>query len=231
MLEELKEKVLEANLALVRHGLVILTWGNASGLDRGEGLMVIKPSGVAYASMRASDMAVVSLSDGKVVEGAMRPSSDAATHLAFYRAFEGCGGVVHTHSAHATAWAQAGLDIPAQGTTHADYFHGPIPCARALTKEEIEGDYELATGEAIIEAFRLRGIDPASVPGALAHSHGPFAWGSDPLKAVENSVVLEEVARLGLWVKLLSPDSPPMGKALLDRHFWRKHGPGAYYGQ
>lgn len=231
MLEELKERVLAANLALPKSGLAILTWGNASGLDREKGLMVIKPSGVAYDEMRARDMVVVSLADGEVAEGDRKPSSDTATHLVLYRAFKKAGGIVHTHSTCATAWAQAGVDIPAEGTTHADYFHGPIPCAQGLSEEEIEKGYELATGEAIAKTFLARGIDPESVPAALVRSHGPFAWGKDPAKAVENAVVLEEVARMGLWSRILRSDIPPVGKALLDKHFLRKHGPGAYYGQ
>lgn len=231
MLDELKAAVLAANLDLPKLGLVILTWGNVSGVDRAKGLMVIKASGVGYGEMGLSDMVAVSLADGKVVEGDKRPSSDTETHLALYRAFEGVGGIVHTHSPNATAWAQAGLDIPAQGTTHADYFHGPVPCTRDMADSEIEGDYEAATGEVIVKTFQERGVDPLSVPAALVRSHGPFTWGRTPAKAVENALVLEEVAKMGLWGAILRPGLAPMGKTLLDRHYLRKHGPGAYYGQ
>jgi L-ribulose-5-phosphate 4-epimerase len=231
MLEDLKEAVLKANLALPRHGLCILTWGNVSGLDRGRGLMVIKPSGMPYDEIRVEDLAVVDLDAGRQVEGDRKPSSDTPTHLVLYRAFDGISSVVHTHSAHATVWAQAGLDIPALGTTHADYFHGPVPCARALAADEIAGDYEAATGEVIVETFRERGVDPLAVPGSLVRFHGPFAWGGSPAEAVERAVVLEEVAKLALWGRALAPDAPSVPKNLLDRHYLRKHGAGAYYGQ
>jgi len=228
MLEELKAAVCEANRELPRRGLVTYTWGNVSGLDRARGLMVIKPSGVPYDELRPDRLVTLDL-DGRVVEGTLRPSSDAPTHLALYRAFAGVGGVAHTHSRQAAAWAQAGRDIPALGTTHADYFHGPIPCARALTDEEIAGDYEAATGRVLVEA--LRGRDPLAMPAALARQHASFTWGRDAAEAVHNAVVLEEVAGMALHTLWLSPDAPPVSAALLDRHYRRKHGPAAYYGQ
>ncbi|HXP95060.1 MAG TPA: L-ribulose-5-phosphate 4-epimerase [Telmatospirillum sp.] len=231
MLEQLKESVFEANLALPRHGLVTFTWGNVSGIDRQRGLMVIKPSGVDYAVMTVADMVVVDLESGAVVEGALKPSSDTPTHLVLYRAFAAIGGIVHTHSRHATVWAQAGKDIPATGTTHADYFYGSIPCTRMLSNDEIAGDYEVETGLVIVETFQSRGLVPDRIPGALVHSHGPFAFGKDPLDAVHNAVVLEEVAYMGLFAEVLTPGLPPMQQTLLDRHYLRKHGSGAYYGQ
>ncbi|MGA2177706.1 MAG: L-ribulose-5-phosphate 4-epimerase [Verrucomicrobiota bacterium] len=229
MLEPLKKAVCQANLDLVREGLVIHTWGNASGIDRARGLVVIKPSGVSYAGMTPAHMVVVALDTGKVVEGEFKPSSDTATHLALYRAFHGVGGVVHTHSLHATAWAQAGRPIPALGTTHADYFHGEVPCTRPLTAREIKTDYELNTGVVIIERFR--GMDPLDFPAVLVASHGPFAWGADVGGAAHNAVVLEFVARLAAETLRLNPKVKPMPAGLLDKHFFRKHGPGAYYGQ
>ncbi len=231
MLEELKRTVCEANLLLPRHGLVTFTWGNVSGVDREGGLMVIKPSGVEYENMGPDDMVVIRLSDGERVEGRCKPSSDTDTHLALYRAFPGLGGIVHTHSRWATSFAQAGRDVPALGTTQGDYFYGDIPCTRRMTPEEIGGRYELETGNVIVETFRTRRIDPDQVPAALVCSHGPFAWGTDPLNAVHNAVVLEEVAFMAFHAMALNPDLPPMQRELLDKHYLRKHGPGAYYGQ
>lgn len=231
MLERLKIEVFEANRALPGHHLVALTWGNASGVDREEGLMVIKPSGVEYARMRPEDMVVIAIEDGRVVEGALKASSDAATHRFLYQCFPKIGGIVHTHSRHATAWAQAGLDLPPLGTTHADYFNGHIPCTRALSEEEIAGDYEQATGDVIVETFQDRGLDPMEMQAVLVRSHGPFTWGLTPAKAVENTIVLEEVAYINGWSFLLNPGLGDMQKALKDRHFYRKHGDGAYYGQ
>jgi L-ribulose-5-phosphate 4-epimerase len=231
MLEDLKQRVYEANMALPRHGLVTFTWGNASAIDRQSGRVVIKPSGVEYDALTADDMVVVDLASGEVIEGRLRPSSDTPTHLVFYRAIPGVGGVVHTHSRHATIWAQAGLDIPAYGTTQADYFYGAVPCTRLMTDAEIAGAYEEETGNVAVETFRSRGIDPAAVPSVLIHSHGPFAWGEDAGAAVHNAVVLEEVAYMALNARLLNPSLPPMQKSLLDRHYLRKHGRDAYYGQ
>lgn len=234
MLEELKESVLQANLELPRRGLVVYTWGNVSGVDRERGLMVIKPSGVSYEAMKASDMVVVSLETGEKVEGALNPSSDTPTHIVLYREFPEAGGIVHTHSRWATTLAQAGRDLPPLGTTHADHFYGAVPCTRAMRGEEIEGvpgHYEWETGHVIVEAFRERGIDPASVPAALVRSHGPFTWGKTPAKAVENAVVLEELAFMAWHDLALDPDLPDMPRALLDKHYLRKHGASAYYGQ
>jgi L-ribulose-5-phosphate 4-epimerase len=228
MIAELKAQVLEANLELVRRGLVIHTWGNASGIDRAQGLVVIKPSGVPYDSMRAEDMVVCDM-EGKVVGGSMKPSSDLATHLLLYREFGEIGGVVHTHSEYATAWAQAGRPIPPFGTTHADYFYGPVPVTDELTDEEIAGEYVLNTGVAI--ARRFRGIDPLAVPGVLVAGHAPFAWGKSVHDAAHNAVVLEAVAKMA-WVTLqVNPEAKPVSQALLDRHYFRKHGAGATYGQ
>jgi L-ribulose-5-phosphate 4-epimerase len=234
MLEELKEAVLQANLELPRRGLVVYTWGNVSGVDRERGLMVIKPSGVSYEAMKASDMVVVSLETGEKVEGALNPSSDTPTHVVLYREFPEAGGIVHTHSRWATTLAQAGRDLPPLGTTHADHFYGAVPCTRAMRREEIEGvpgHYEWETGHVIVEAFRERGIDPACVPAALVRSHGPFTWGKTPAKAVENAVVLEELAFMAWHDLALDPDLPDMPRALLDKHYLRKHGASAYYGQ
>lgn len=228
MLESLKELVCEANLLLPAYHLVTFTWGNVSGIDRDRGLVVIKPSGVPYEGMAPEDMVVVDL-DGQVVEGRWKPSSDTPTHLELYRAFPGCGGVVHTHSRWATVFAQAGREIPAMGTTQADYFFGAVPCARPMTEAEITGDYERETGKVIVEA--LAGKDPLQIPGALVRSHGPFTWGKDPMEAVHNAVVLEEVAFLDWHALLLSPDSGPMSQTLLEKHYLRKHGANAYYGQ
>lgn len=227
MLENLKEEVLEANLDLVRHGLVIFTWGNVSAIDRASGRVVIKPSGVEYEALKAEDMVVVDL-DGNVVEGSLRPSSDTPTHLALYRAFEGIGGVVHTHSTYATAWAQAGLDIPSLGTTHADYFHRAVPCTGDMTHAQIDGDYEAETGAVIVERFR--GLDPLHTPGVLVKNHGPFAWGRDAHEAVYNATVLEQVAKMAFVTKLLNPTAG-IDPLLVEKHFRRKHGPDAYYGQ
>lgn len=228
MLEELKQQVLEANLLLPKYQLVTFTWGNVSGIDRERGLVVIKPSGVPYEGMTAEDMVVVDL-EGRVAEGKWRPSSDTATHLELYKAFPACGGVVHTHSRWATTFAQAGRGIPAMGTTQGDYFYGAIPCTRPMTGEEIRGEYEEETGKVIVETFR--GKDPAAVPGVLVFSHGPFAWGKDPLEAVHNAVVMEEVAFMDWHAMVLNPELGPMQQTLLDKHYLRKHGKNAYYGQ
>lgn len=228
MLAELKELVLAANLELCARNLVIYTWGNVSGVDREKGLVVIKPSGVPYAQLTASQMVVVDL-DGQIVEGALRPSSDTPAHLVLYRSFPGIGGVAHTHSAWATSWAQAQRGIPCYGTTHADHFHGEIPCTRGLARVEIEGDYEANTGAVIAERFAKQ--DSLHCPGVLVANHGPFTWGQDAGQAVENSVVLEEVARMAAIASLLRPDLTTADQALVDKHFQRKHGAGAYYGQ
>jgi L-ribulose-5-phosphate 4-epimerase len=229
MLQKLKRKVCQANLDLVKEGLVVQTFGNASAIDRERGLVVIKPSGVAYERMKPEHMVVVELKSGRVVEGKLKPSSDTPTHLVLYRDFEGIGGVVHTHSLFATAWAQTGQDVPALGTTHADYFYGPVPCARLLRASEIENDYETHTGEVIVEAFAKR--DPLSCPGILVTSHGPFAWGKTVAEAVHNAAVLEHVVRLAGETLRFSASTPAIQQVLLDKHFFRKHGPGAYYGQ
>ena len=230
MLEQLKKDVLEANLELPKYGLVTFTWGNVSGYDPESGLVVIKPSGVSYDGMTAEDMVVVDL-EGKIVEGTKKPSSDTPTHLALYRAWPGVRGVVHTHSRNATTYAQACLDIVAGGTTHGDYFYGDIPCTRYMTPEEIAGDYELETGNVIIETFQKRGIEPLQIPAVLVRSHGPFTWGTSPAEAVHNAVVLEELAYMAMHSQLLIGDAPCMQQELLDKHFLRKHGPNAYYGQ
>ena len=225
---DLREQVLQANLALPRHGLVTFTWGNVSGFDADAGLVAIKPSGVPYERLRADDIVVLTL-QGERVAGTLKPSSDTPTHLHLYRSWPQLRGIVHTHSTHATAWAQAGLAIPALGTTHADYFHGAIPCARSLTRAEVEGDYELHTGHVIVETFRS--IDPLACPGVLVAGHAPFAWGSSADQAVHNAVVLEEVARMALYTRLLAPQRGPIDQHLLDRHYLRKHGRHATYGQ
>ena len=227
MLEALKQEVLEANLSLVTHGLVIFTWGNVSAIDRASGLVVIKPSGVSYDVMKASDMVVVDL-DGKVVEGDLRPSSDTPTHVALYKAFPKIGGVVHTHSTYATAWAQAGRDIPNIGTTHADYFHDCIPCTDTMTKAQVEGDYELETGNVIVELFKKYNYE--HTPAVLVRNHGPFSWGATAAKAVENSVVMEQVAKMAFISYSVNPNLT-MSDLLVEKQFNRKHGPGAYYGQ
>lgn len=228
MLTELKEKVFKANLDLVKQSLVIFTWGNVSGIDREKGLVVIKPSGVSYDDMKAEDMVVVDLHSGKVVEGDLNPSSDTPTHLALYRAFANIGGVVHTHSTYATAWAQAGLDIPNIGTTHADYFYKDIPCTGDMTKAQVEGDYELETGNVIVARFE--GINPDHTPGVLVKNHGPFSWGETPDKAVYNAKVMEQCAQMAYIAKTLNP-SLEMNPLLIEKHYMRKHGPNAYYGQ
>src|SRR5215831_6557887 len=229
MLDQLKREVCEANLALVKEGLVIQTWGNASGIDRARGLVVIKPSGVSYKRVKPADMVVVSLKTGRVIEGRLKPSSDTPTHLVLYRAFPEIGGVVHTHSLHATAWAQARRKIPAYGTTQADYWFGEVPCTRVLTPREIKGDYETNTGHVIVESFRK--LNPLEHPAVLVAGHGPFTWGGDVDDAVHNAVVLEFVARLASETLRINPRTKPMESALLQKHFLRKHGPGAYYGQ
>ena len=230
MLEKLKQSVYEANMELPRRGLVTYTWGNVSGIDREKGLVVIKPSGVRYEELTPDKLVVLDL-DGKVVEGALNPSSDTKTHLELYREFPALGGVVHTHSPCAVAWAQAGRDIPCYGTTHADYFYGPVPCARALTPEEIDEDYERNTGRVIVEEFRARGIEPAHVPAVICRCHGPFAWGADAAEAVYHAAVLEEVAHMALLTLAVDADAVPAPQHLQDKHFMRKHGPQAYYGQ
>ena len=228
MLEALKQEVLEANLLLPKYGLITFTWGNVSGIDRESGLVVIKPSGVSYDGMTAEDMVVVDL-QGKVVEGKWKPSSDTPTHLALYRAFPGLDGIVHTHSRWATSFAQAGMPIPAMGTTQGDYFYGDIPCTRKMTPAEIAGEYELETGNVIIETFQ--GIDPMTIPAVLVHSHGPFTWGTDAMNAVHNAVVLEEVAFMDYHAMSMNPQAGRMQQELLDKHYLRKHGANAYYGQ
>ncbi len=230
MLEELKKKVYDANMDLVRHGLVIFTWGNVSGIDRERGLVVIKPSGVDYDTMTPDDMVVVDLHTGEVVEGSLRPSSDTPTHLVLYRAWPEIGGVVHTHSTYATAWAQAGIDLPNIGTTHADYFHNAIPCTADMTEAEVKGQYELETGNVIVNRFRLGAINPVHTPGVLVKNHGPFSWGKDPHEAVHNAVVMEQVAKMAFVAYSVNPRLT-MNPLLVEKHFSRKHGPNAYYGQ
>lgn len=234
MLEELKQKVFEANLQLVKYNLVVLTWGNVSAIDRESGLFVIKPSGVPYDTMTAEDMVVMDLKGNKI-EGELNPSSDTPTHLELYRQFKDIGGIVHTHSSWACSWAQSGRDIPAYGTTHADYTNGAVPCARRLTQSEVEGEYELNTGKVIVEEFENRGISPAECPAVLIHRHGPFTWGKDAFKAVENALILEEVAKMAYRTEAISgfADNSNIGieSYLLDKHYQRKHGANAYYGQ
>ena len=228
MLEKLKTEVLRANLLLPEHRLVTFTWGNVSGIDRERGLVVIKPSGVPYKGMTAEDMVVVDL-DGNLIEGKWKPSSDTPTHLELYKAFAECGGIVHTHSRWATTFAQAGMAIPAMGTTQADYFYGPIPCTRPMTEMEIRGEYEKETGRVIVETFK--GHNPAAIPGVLVYSHGPFAWGTNPMNAVHNAVVMEEVAFMDWHAMDINRGCGEMQQALLDKHYLRKHGKNAYYGQ
>jgi L-ribulose-5-phosphate 4-epimerase len=228
MLEELKKEVFQANLDLVKQGLVIFTWGNVSGVDREKGLVVIKPSGVSYETMKPEDMVVVSLETGKVVEGDLNPSSDTPTHLVLYRAFQNIQGVVHTHSTYATAWAQAGKDIPNIGTTHADYFYKAVPCTADMTKEEVEGKYELETGNVIVKRFE--GINPDHTPGVLVKNHGPFTWGTSPANAVYNAKVLEQCAKMAFISFAINPETT-MNPLLIEKHYSRKHGPNAYYGQ
>ena len=230
MLEALKQKVYEANMELPRRNLVTYTWGNVSGIDREKGLVVIKPSGVDYDGMKPEDMVVVDLETGAAVEGKWKPSSDTKTHLELYRQFPDLGGVTHTHSVNAVAFAQAGMDVPALGTTHADYFYGPVPCTRSLTLEEVEADYELNTGKVIVETLRQRGIEPLSVPGIVVRNHGPFTWGKDPAASVYHAVVLDTVAEMTLKTLLLNPQAA-MPQFILDKHYYRKHGANAYYGQ
>ena len=230
MLEKLKEQVYLANMELPKRGLVTYTWGNVSGIDREKGLFVIKPSGVDYDLLKPDDMVVMDL-QGNKVEGDLNPSSDTKTHLVLYNAFPGIGGIVHTHSPYAVAWAQAGEDLPCYGTTHADYFYGSVPCARHLTQEEQDEDYERNTGITIVETFRERGIDPKAVPAVLCYSHGPFTWGKDADQAVYHSVVLEECAKMGIFTRVLNPHAAPAPQRMLDKHYLRKHGPNAYYGQ
>lgn len=230
MLENLKTRVLKENINLVKHNLVILTWGNVSAIDREQGLVVIKPSGVEYSKMTEEDMVVVDL-NGKVVEGNLRPSSDLETHLEIYKTFKNIGGIVHTHSTYATAWAQALRDIPAYGTTHADCFYGHIPCTRTLSEEEIKGNYERNTGKLIVETLTLRRADVLSVPGIVIASHGPFAWGESPEKAVINAVTLEEVAKMAYFTESINKTTREISTSLKDKHYYRKHGSNAYYGQ
>lgn len=230
MLEELKKQVYEANMELPRRGLVTYTWGNVSGIDREAGLFVIKPSGVDYDVLTPDDMVVIDL-EGNRVEGKYKPSSDTATHLELYKAFPELGGVVHTHSPWATSWAQTGRGIPCYGTTHADYMYGEIPCARNLTAEEIEEAYEKNTGLVIIETLKEKKINPMHVPAILCSNHGPFTWGKDAADAVHNSVVLEEVAKMAAWTEMIRPGAPEAPQCMQDKHFLRKHGPNAYYGQ
>ncbi len=229
--EELKQRVYQTNMDLQKSGLVVLTWGNASGADRVAGVLAIKPSGVAYDVLKPADIVVLDIATGKVVDGTARPSSDTPTHLHLYQQFPNLGGVVHTHSTFGTCFAQAGRDIPCLGTTHADNFYGDIPCTRAMTPAEINTDYELNTGKVIVERFVKSRIDPDQIPGVLVASHAPFAWGSTPEKAVENAIVLEFTAQMALHTLALNPTVKPISKTLLDKHFLRKHGPGAYYGQ
>ena len=230
MLEELKQAVYQANMELPRRGLVTYTWGNVSGIDREKGLFVTKPSGVEYDELRPEDLVVMDLAGNKV-EGKLNPSSDTKTHLELYKAFPEMGGIVHTHSPMAVAWAQAGRDIPAYGATHADYFYGDIPCARSLTPEEIEEDYETNTGKVIVETFHSRNIRPKFVPAVVCRNHGPFTWGKDAAQAVYHAVVLEEVAKMAFFTELLNPSAGPAPQWIQDKHFLRKHGPNAYYGQ
>ncbi len=230
MLEELKKQVCDANLELVRRGVVIYTWGNVSGIDREKGLVVIKPSGVDYDEMNPEDMVVVDLGTGEAVEGRYKPSSDTPTHLELYRAFQSIGGITHTHSINAVSFAQAGIDIPALGTTHADYFYGSIPCTRELTNEEVEGAYELNTGKVIVECIKKRQIEPMAVPGILVSHHGPFSWGKDAASSVYHAVVMDVAAEMALKTLLLNSKSN-MAQYILDKHYMRKHGPNAYYGQ
>ena len=229
MLKKLKEQVFQANLLLPKHGLVTFTWGNVSGIDREKGLVVIKPSGVPYETMKRDDMVVVELETGKVVDGELKPSSDTPTHLELYKAFPNIGGIVHTHSRWATSFAPAGGGIGAPGSTHGDYFYGEIPCTRKMTEAEIQAEYEKETGTVIIETFKDK--NPDAIPGVVVYSHGPFAWGKDAMDAVHNAVVMEEVAFMNIQTMLLNPGIQPMQQELLDKHYLRKHGANAYYGQ
>lgn len=230
MLKDLREAVYEANMELPRRGLVVYTWGNVSGVDRDKGLIVIKPSGVEYDELKPEDLVVVDF-DNNVVEGKMNPSSDTKTHVELYKSFSGIGGIVHTHSPHAVGWAQAGRDIPCYGTTQADYFYGSVPCTRNLTREEVEGDYELNTGKVIAEVFKERNLEPLAVPGVICRCHGPFTWGKNPAQAVYHAVVLEEVAKMAMFTIRIEPRAYEAPRYVLDKHYLRKHGPNAYYGQ
>ena len=230
MLEQLKKAVYEANMELPRRGLVTYTWGNVSGIDRESGLVVIKPSGVEYEDLKPEDLVVLNL-DGEVVEGDLNPSSDTKTHIELYKAFPELGGVVHTHSPHAVAWAQAGSDIPCYGTTHADYFYGSIPCARSLTPAEVNEDYERNTGKVIIETFQERNLNPVHVPAVICRNHGPFTWGKNAAQAVYHAVVLEEVAKMAMYTRQINGQVEAAPQHVQDKHFLRKHGPNAYYGQ
>ncbi len=230
MLEALKQAVYEANMELPKRGLVTYTWGNVSGIDRETGYVVIKPSGVDYEDLTPDQLVVLDL-DGNIIEGDLNPSSDTKTHLELYKAYPELGGIVHTHSPHAVGWAQAGRDIPCYGTTHADYFYGPVPCARCLTTEEVEEDYEKNTGKVIIETFNSRQLNPVHVPGVICHSHGPFTWGKNAAQAVYHAVVLEEVAKMAMYTVTVKPEAAPAPQHVQDKHFLRKHGPNAYYGQ
>ncbi len=230
MLEQLKQEVYVANMELPKKGLVIYTWGNVSGIDRENRFVIIKPSGVDYETMKPEDMVVVDL-EGKVIEGHYKPSSDTATHLELYKKYPKIGGIVHTHSSFATSWAQAGRDIPLYGTTHADYFYGEIPCARTLTKQEIDEEYEKNTGLVIIETLENRGINPLFTPGIICLYHGPFTWGKDPAEAVYNAVVLEEISKMAYYAEAINKEVKPASKVIAEKHFFRKHGKNAYYGQ
>ena len=230
MLEYLRQQVYEANMELPRHGLVTYTWGNVSAIDHEKGLIVIKPSGVDYNELAPDNLVIVDM-DGNVVEGSLKPSSDTKTHLELYNAFPALGGIVHTHSTYAVAWAQACKDIPAFGTTHADYFYGAVPCTRKLTQEEVDSDYERNTGKVIVETFCDHNIDPIHVPGVLCANHGPFTWGKDAAQAVYHAVVLEEVAKMATKTELINPKVKPAPNCIRDKHFYRKHGENAYYGQ
>lgn len=230
MLKDLRDAVYEANMDLPKRGLVVYTWGNVSGVDRDKGLIVIKPSGVEYDELKPEDLVIVDF-DNKIVEGKMNPSSDTKTHVELYKSFPTVGGIVHTHSPHAVGWAQAGRDIPCYGTTHADYFYGSVPCTRNLTKEEVDGDYELNTGKVIVETFKERNLDPLAVPGVICRCHGPFTWGKDAAKAVYHAVVLEEMAKMAMYTITIDPKAAEAPQYVLDKHYLRKHGPNAYYGQ
>lgn len=231
MLEQLRQQVYEANMELPLRGLVCYTWGNVSGIDREKGIVIIKPSGVSYDELTPENLVAVDLETGRVLEGKLNPSSDTKTHLELYKAMPHVGGVVHTHSTYAVAWAQTGQDIPCYGTTHADYFYGPIPCTRPLTEEEIAQDYEKNTGCSIVRTFRERGIEPAYVPGVICANHGPFTWGKDAKQAVYHAVVLEQVSKMALLTRQIKAESSAAPQCMQDKHFQRKHGPNAYYGQ
>ena len=230
MLEQLREEVYRANMELPERGLVVYTWGNVSGIDRESGLVVIKPSGVEYEDLSPENLVIVDLNNN-IVEGKMNPSSDTKTHVELYRTFPEIGGIVHTHSSHAVAWAQAGKDIPCYGTTHADYFYGSVPCSRNLTAEEVAEDYELNTGKVIAEEFARRKLDPVATPGVICHSHGPFTWGKNAAQAVYHAVVLEEVSKMALYTVMIDPQASRAPQYVQDKHYSRKHGPNAYYGQ